>query len=77
MIPFQTFQNAYEAIRMGQQVAPCGIAYAKGGWFLYDLKDGISMAARPEFLCIRLGVMPIPLNDYARDLLTVIPVYFD
>lgn len=50
------YQNAIEAIRDGNDCAPCGIAYDKGGrdyypegcftvrpsgWFVYDLKQGI------------------------------------
>jgi len=65
------FSNAYDAIRAGNQCAPCGIAYDRGyknrqsGWYVYDLKQGIEdiTAAKPEFICLGLGKIPVPLSD--------------
>lgn len=55
-------QNLKHAFPLAYSAAPCGIAYYQGkGWRHYSLKTGPGDGI-PEFLIIRQGVKPIPLN---------------
>lgn len=63
------YRNLKDAIRSGNAQAPCGIGYKKDdGWFVYELADGMLIKdAVPEFVCVKHGTPPIPLNDMALD----------
>jgi len=63
------YRNLKDAIRSGNEQAPCGIGYKKDdGWFVYELADGMMIKdAVPEFVCVKQGTMPIALTDIAAE----------
>lgn len=64
------YDNAHNAIRDGNGQAPAGIAFRSGkGWFVYDLRDGLQDGDESEFVCIKFGVLPIPVSDVAKEIL--------
>jgi hypothetical protein len=59
-----------EAIQRAHAVAPCGLMYKPGsGWAIYSLSRGVLKDCQPEFLIVKRGVLPIPLNDHAEQVL--------
>jgi hypothetical protein len=63
-------QDARHAIQEGQAKAPSVIGYRQGrGWLVYCPTQPPPDCI-PEILCIRLGVIPIPLTDEGVQVLT-------
>lgn len=60
--------DAIDAIRDASARAPCCIGYRQGaGWFVYDATEGCPKGDRPEFFMPRQGIIPVALNEIAKE----------
>jgi len=66
------FYDCHMAIRDGNALAPCGIAWRlegyNGHWYLFELTEGADKGTQVEFICIGQGRVPIPVSDSAREI---------
>ena len=63
------YENCYDAIRDANAAGMTAVGWLQGhGWLLYDPRKGPPENVRPEFWCVRSGLLPIPLSEEGRQI---------
>ena len=65
------YTNAHDAIRDATGTGKSCVGWDPkiNRWVVYDPRRGAPEGVRPEFLCLRNGLLPVPLSEEGREII--------